>query len=290
MDTLTIYDINNIPHGSYGVLGCPIEHSLSPFIHNSLTEKENYYKIFIKPEDLIISLAIIKGRMQGFNVTIPHKIEIMDYLDEIDETARYYGAINTVKIKDNKLFGYNTDGEGFLKALNRANISIEGQNVLLAGAGGVARVMALEAVKHNSRLTIFCRNIDKGLTLKNRIANIYKDAQISVTDQAEPHQKYDVFLNGTPLGMYPDTDRMPIDAHYLDNIRAVFDTVYNPIETKLIKLAKSKGITAVNGLYMLSAQAAAARRIWTGIQYTDSVLDEVTKKLTGKLSIKGYNK
>jgi len=281
----TVYDIDNIPKGSYGVIGCPIEHSLSPIIHNTLSNSCGYFRILIKPDDLLVALPVLINRLKGFNVTIPHKVEIIKFLDEIDKTAEEYGAVNTVKCGDGIIKGYNTDGEGFRAALKYKNMSLRGKGVLLIGSGGVARVIAYEAVKEGSPLTILCRNLEKGEALKKRILSSYKDAEIRVLNSFDGGQ-YGLLVNATPLGMYPREDEMPIESKYLDNIESVFDTVYNPYDTKLIKEAEKRKIVSQNGLFMLTAQGVAARKIWTGEEFKEDKLINITELLKSELKEK----
>lgn len=279
-----IYDktnINMLPIDSYAVIGSPIEHSLSPLIHNSLTESDNYNRILLSAEDLDYAIPILKERLLGFNCTIPHKQVIREYLDEIDGVAEMYGAVNTVKKKNGKLIGYNTDGEGFQAALNRAGMSISNRRVIICGAGGVARVIAYEAVKAGSKVTIYCRSLDKGNSLMNDIKARYNNAYIIVTDKVDSY--YDILLNGTPVGMYPNTHAMPVSNEVIDRVGEIFDTIYNPIETLLINTGKHKGLKVSNGLYMLLYQAVAARQIWEDVGYRQEKLDNIIVNLQEKL-------
>lgn len=285
---MNIYDldsINSIPKGSYAVIGYPIEHSLSPDIHNALTKNNNYYCISLKPEELKKALPILRKKLKGFNCTIPHKLSIMQHLDYIDESATEYGAVNTVKVEGNRLYGYNTDGKGFLSAIKRAGMNLGNKSILLCGAGGVARVMAFECVKKGAHLTIYNRSKQRAIDLMKAIKLQYHDSRIDVIDIVV-NVKWDYLLNATPQGMYPKVNDIPIDPVLVPNFKGVYDTIYNPLETKLIKLAKEHNITADNGLYMLIMQAIHARVIWEGYGSSENIIGNIYNMLVTYLTIR----
>lgn len=279
----SLNDINKIPCNSYGVIGYPIEHSLSPIIHKGLSLSDNYYRILLSPEELEKAIPLLKERLLGFNITIPHKLAIMKYIDVLDETAIAYGAVNTVKISNGKLYGYNTDGIGFLSAIKRAGMSINNREVLLIGSGGVARVLAYEVVKAGSKLTIFCRNTISGRALADNILKSYPKALIKITDKLS-NIRYDILLNATPQGMYPNIDGIPVPVEIISNIDEIFDTIYNPSKTRLLIEAEKAGKKTMNGLYMLVAQAAGSREIWTNTSYRENAFDDIMKVLENKLN------
>lgn len=276
-----ITDLDKIRKNSYGVIGNPIEHSLSPVIHNGLSDENNYVKILLEPNKFDNSIPLLKERLKGFNCTIPYKQQIIKHIDVLDDTAMLYGAVNTVKVKENKLYGYNTDGYGFLKAIQFMNINLNNSKVLLIGAGGVARIIAYETVKANCELDIFARNKYRANLLKKDIEKIFTNSQINIIDNLKDN--YDLIVNATPVGMYPNINYMPIDENTIKNSKCVFDTIYNPIETKMLKVAINNGIKYSNGLYMLVYQAVYSRYIWNNESYSNKELNKIIEILNKML-------
>lgn len=261
---------------SFSLIGYPLGHSLSPVIHRELFKIKNidakYDLKEIEPEKLDENFRNLKN-LCGFNVTIPHKTKIIPNLDKLDPKAELFGAVNTVKCTD-ILTGYNTDCEGFLRSLEMANIKLEG-NILICGAGGVSRMFAFESVLNNCNVTIAVR--EKSLDSANKIKNEIKEKlnkDIKVTTFNDIKDGFDLIINGTPVGMYPNTNACVIDKEIVEKSKAVFDAIYNPEETLLIKYAKDAGIKHLNGLPMLVWQAAVAEEIWLDVKFT---LDDIEK-------------
>ncbi|KXG73860.1 shikimate dehydrogenase [Thermotalea metallivorans] len=267
----------------YGVIGYPISHSLSPEIHNSIFDKnqENsiYIPLAVSPEELARTIPLLKNNFQGFNITIPHKETIISYLDEMDERAQWYGAVNTVKIIEGKMIGYNTDGYGFVKSLLEAGIDLKGRKVLLIGAGGAARVAAHEILLLGGKLTIANRNTEKAERLKNvLIGNVgIQEIEIRSLDQLE--KGFDCVINATPLGMGPWCEEMPMKEEVLRGTAFVYDMIYNPYETKLLLQGKQYGCKTQNGLPMLFYQAVKAQEIWTGKVLKEEILYFLYKEI-----------
>lgn len=251
----------------YGVIGDPIAHSLSPVFHNHFLKQKHidgiYIPLKISSNNLGNKLNLLKSNFAGFNVTIPHKESIMQYLDEIDPLAIEYGAVNTVKIVDNRLIGYNTDGVGFIKSLEYMNINLKRKNILLLGAGGAAKVIALETVKLGGNLTIANRNIERGLRLKNQLEKLY-DVSINAVKPNKLNASFDVIINSTPIGMYPNIYEYPVSLSILEKAELVYDLIYNPYKTKLLQLGSQFGAKVINGLSMLIYQGLKSLEIWTG--------------------------
>jgi len=257
----------------YGLIGYPLGHSMSKIIHNELFKimnlKADYSVIEVKPEELENSNYVeALKKLNGFNVTIPHKINIIPYLDELSDKAKLFGSVNTVHIKDGKMKGYNTDCIGFLRAIHYADIKLGGK-VLLCGSGGVSRMFAFESVMAGADLTIAVR--ESSLKASNDIKRelnekLSKDCKIIYLSEAEGN--YDLIINGTPVGMYPNCDACVLDEKVIKTAKAVFDAIYNPLETKFIKYAKQAGIKYLNGLSMLVWQAAVAEEIWNETQFS----------------------
>ena len=273
---------------NFGLIGYPLGHSMSPVIHKELFKingiDADYNLKEISPDVLSQGIGELK-KLEGFNVTIPHKTEIIPFLDKLSDRAELFGAVNTVAAKDGILTGYNTDCFGFLRALEMAGIKLGG-NVLLCGSGGVSRMFAFEAVLADSNLTIAVRDedIDAANQIKKEIAQRL-NKNIAVTTLNNVDGEYDVLINGTPVGMYPNVDACVLPKDKIAKCKAVFDAVYNPLETRLIKYAKECGAKYSNGLPMLVLQAAVAQEIWFGVKFTmeqiSSVID-ITERELGK--------
>lgn len=256
----------------FAVIGHPIGHSMSPFIHNRLFKLSGidaeYTKLDIAPENLADEYDKVLSKLDGYNITIPHKQNIIPLIDEIDEKAKMYGSVNTVANIDGVAKGYTTDPDGFLKALDAAGITLDGRVVIL-GCGGVARTMAYEVVLKGLPLLFAVRKEDVEIakSLCNEIENTVKDAKVSFCLIDELSGDIDVLVNATPLGMFPKVDVQPVSDFVINRCASVFDAVYNPLETVLIKKALANGAKAVGGMSMLVWQAVVAHEKWDGSVY-----------------------
>lgn len=255
----------------FGLTGYPLGHSLSPVIHRELFKLcgiDGEYKLYeIAPEKLSTELDCLKNNLCGFNVTIPHKVDVIPFLDELNDRAALFGAVNTVKV-GKKTVGYNTDCIGFIRALEMADIDLSGE-VLVCGTGGVARMFAFEAVLADCELTIAAREDD--IPVANKIKDEIKEKlgkDAKVIDLREVNKGYHLIINGTPVGMYPNVDACVLPKEIIEKSDAVFDAIYNPEETLFIKYAKEAGIKYSNGLSMLVLQAVAAEEIWNGVTFS----------------------
>lgn len=255
----------------YAVIGHPIGHTMSPFIHRRLFEligkSAKYVALDISENELKGKIPELKS-LNGFNITIPHKQAIIPFLDKLDEKAALFGSVNTVHNNGGVYTGYTTDPNGFLKALQAGGAKLNGRNVIL-GAGGAARVMAFEAVLAGGMVTLTVRphSAEKARQLARDIRSSVKGAKVDICLLDEVVGNIDVLMNATPVGMYPNVDACPVRTSILKNCAAVFDAVYNPNETVLLRLAKENGAAAIGGMDMLVWQAAAAHEIWDGVQY-----------------------
>ncbi len=263
----------------YGLIGYPLGHSMSPVIHRELFKisgfDATYGLIETAPEDLEKVFQETLSGLRGFNVTIPHKMNIIKYLDELSPRAELFGAVNTVDVREDKTVGHNTDCAGFLSALKMADIELRGK-VLLLGCGGVARMIAFETLLAGAELTIAVRNadIEAANVLKNEIeSKLNKSCRIILLSECEP--EYDLVINGTPVGMYPKVDACPVSKEVIQSAKAVFDVIYNPQETVFIKYAKQAGIKYSGGLSMLVWQAAVAQEIWNGVKFSFADIEKV---------------
>lgn len=262
----------------FALIGYPLGHSMSPLIHRELFKINNidavYEPVEINPENFDNEFDGIKG-FDGFNVTIPHKIAVIPHLNALSKRAELFGAVNTVENKNDILTGHNTDCIGFLRALEMAGIT-PGGKVLVCGCGGVSRMFAFEAVLAGADLTVAVRDtgFDGGRRLINEIeSRLGKSAELITLDNADG--EFDLIINGTPVGMHPDTDSCVLPKEKVQKAKAVFDAVYNPLETRLISYAREAGIKFSNGLSMLVLQAAAAQEIWFGVKFSNEQIKAV---------------
>lgn len=274
------------------LIGHPVEGSLSPAMHNAAFKSMNLDAIYVQVDVLEKNLAdamngIRAMEIAGFNVTIPHKIRVMEFLDELDESARSTGAVNTVVNRRGKLVGFNTDGEGALRALKPAVGTFRNKRVVLLGAGGAARGIAMSLVKAGARLTITNRTVGRAKALVSTI-NQKTKAKVSVVPAKKPALKQairdaDILINATSVGMRPDVDRTLVTADMMHKGLVVNDIVYKPLQTRLLKEAKKAGAKTVSGLGMLVNQGALSFEIWTGKRAPVKVMEAAMKLELGKV-------
>lgn len=257
----------------FAVIGHPIGHTMSPFIHKRLFKlagiEGDYTVMDIAPEDLPEKIKVL-NQLDGYNITIPNKQEIIPYLDQLDQKAKLYGSVNTVR-NGEKREGFTTDPDGFLKALAAAGIPFDG-DVCIVGCGGVARTFVYEAALAGCRITIAVRPEDTEVrdALAKEVAGKLDGTHVRtcLISEIEENNVYpDLLVNATPVGMFPNTEIMPVSEKVISRCGNVFDAIYNPLETKLIQTAKSFGIKAVGGMAMLVWQAVVAHEIWDGTVY-----------------------
>ncbi len=266
----------------YAVLGHPVGHSLSPLIQNTLFKISDYNGVYtafdVPPENLEEILIFLTKYFHGFNCTIPLKEKIIPYLDEISDRAEWCGSVNTVKVENGRLCGYSTDGLGMLGALKSAGISINKKKVLISGSGGVARVALFEALNENASVTIAARNSVKAEKLKSD-AEREMGVSVNTCNIDGVKGEYDVLLQCTPVGMFPDMDKMPVSKEVINNVGAAFDTIYSPRDTMLIKTFKEQGKKAVGGIDMLILQAVAAQEIWRDEEIEEATVIRLKEEL-----------
>lgn len=273
-----IADIKKFKKKVFGVIGFPIKHSMSPEIHKPLFKinnvKRDYVIVEIEPQSIKEAILILKEHFEGFNCTIPFKEIIIPFIDVLDKKAEFYGAVNTVKVICGKLYGYNTDGDGFNYAIKKANIDLENKKVLIIGAGGVSRVMAFEAALKNANISIFDIDLAKAQNLCTGIKEKIKGTKITALNE-QNDDRYDIILNGSPVGMWDKISRMPIKLEIIKNTKAVFDTIYNPNITKLLLSAKENGCIIQGGMPMLVGQAVSAQKIWFDKEFCEKDIDKI---------------
>ncbi|MCC6569534.1 MAG: shikimate dehydrogenase [Anaerolineales bacterium] len=262
-------------HYSLGLIGYPLSHSLSPKIHAAALKAcglEGNYSLFpIYPEDkrgLKDLLNRVRSQeLHGLNVTIPHKQNVIEFLDELTPTAKSIGAVNTIYLQDSKLIGDNTDAAGFLSDLhsffgNRKSEIENRKSVLVLGAGGSARAVVYALLNDGWNVTISARRIEQAQQLATSFTQ-YAIRSMSFTDL--PLSTFHLIVNTTPVGLTPNVNDSPLPNDVsLKPDMFVYDLVYNPRETKLVRDARSQGLHATTGLGMLIEQAALSFEIWTG--------------------------
>lgn len=254
------------------IIGSPIVHSKSPLMHNTMLDflglNYHYIAFNVLPEDLANAINGIRAlNISGFNVTIPHKVEVMKYLDEISTEAKEIGAVNTVINENGKLIGYNTDGAGYVRSLvEDTNINLKGKNVLLLGAGGAARAIGYTLSEHQvEHLIIVNRNLEKATHIKSKLGNNCKVTVVTPSNIKEYIDNTDIIINTTSVGMHPNTEESLIKKEWIKPNHLVSDIVYNPLITKLLLDAHNAGAQTHSGLGMFVHQGAIAFEKWTGI-------------------------
>jgi len=254
------------------VIGDPVEHSLSPVMHNAAFEELNldfvYVAFRVRREELRDALIGARSLdLLGLNVTMPHKNTAIRYLDEIDATARSIGAVNTILNDKGNLIGYNTDGVGALNALKENDITPNGKKLLLLGAGGAGKAIAFHAAQEAEELVILNRTPQKAKKLAEVLRKEFNkkiNGKMLSTEIIEEELKdTDILVNATSVGMHPDIDRSLVPPGLLRPNLCVMDIVYDPTETKLAKDAKTVGSKVVSGIETLVYQGAASFEIWT---------------------------
>lgn len=272
-----------------GLIGHPVEHSFSPPMHNAAFDALGmdyaYVAFDVEPQDLRSAVDGAKSlNIKGFNVTIPHKIEVMGCLDELDEVAELIGAVNTIDFKDMK--GYNTDGIGAIRAIEEVT-KVKGKDVVVAGAGGASRAISFYLAKFGaSSITILNRNVDRAQSLAEDIlaSKLIGDVNVDSISEIDSHlNDSDVLVDTTPLGMHPHINDEPIaTADDMHEDLVVFDAVYNPNETVLLKEAIEAGAKPVYGIKMLLYQGAESFRIWTGQDAPIDVMEKALNEYLGR--------
>ena len=249
-----------------GLLGNPLAHSWSVQIHEYVLQEPCYQLYEVNRE--MVREFFETNDLDGFNVTIPYKQTVMDYMDEIDPAALRIGAVNTVVHKDGTFYGYNTDCLGFMQMLEQNNIPVKGNHAAILGSGGASKA-AMEGIRMlGGTFDVVSRNPEDGM--------------ISYEELYENEKRYSLIVNATPVGMYPHTEAVPVDLSHFSDLLAVVDIVANPLRTSLMMRAKEMGIPALGGLEMLVRQAVEADRLYTGNEYPESLVKSCMNELLKK--------
>lgn len=270
-----------------GVFGDPVDDNPTGVVEEAAFAAKNlnyrYLTIKVLPEDLETAMKSVRVfNMRGINLTMPHKIKVLPYLDELSPAAEIIGAVNTVIHKEGKLYGENTDGKGFVTALKETGESLDGKNVTILGAGGAARAIAVECALNGAKhIVVVNRNAEKGQELasllnKNTDAKaefIFWDKEVKIPEKTE------ILINATSVGFSPDVNSRPdIDYNTVLEDMCVCDVVFNPAETLFLKAAEEKGAKTVNGLGMLVQQAALNFTLWTDEEAPVEIMREALKR------------
>lgn len=270
-----------------GVFGDPVDDNPTGVVEEAAFAAKNlnyrYLTIKVLPEDLGKAMDSVKiFDMKGINLTMPHKIKVLPYLDELSPAAEIIGAVNTVIQKEGKLFGENTDGKGFVTALKNSGETLDKKNVTILGAGGAARAIAVEcALNGAAYINIINRSIEKGEELASLI-QMKTDSSAKYlnwkNNMAIPSDT-DILINATSIGFSPNvTDKPDIDYTSITPEMCVCDVIFNPAETIFLKTAAENGAKTITGLGMLVQQAALNFTLWTGVEAPVDVMEDALKK------------
>ena len=247
----------------YGCIGEHLPHSFSREIHGEIGSYAYELKE-LTPEELP-GFMTSRGFM-GINVTIPYKQAVIPFLDEIDETARAIGAVNTVVNRDGKLYGYNTDLYGLTRLIRRIGLDLSGKKVLVLGTGGTSRTSSYAAEKLGARVVY-------------RVSRTSREGSLSYEDVLRDHTDAQIILNTTPCGMFPRPAEQPLSLESFTRLEGVADAIYNPLRSRLVLDARSRGIPAEGGLYMLVAQAVRASELFLNMSYPDDLTDQIYDRI-----------
>ncbi|MBS7634048.1 shikimate dehydrogenase [Candidatus Bathyarchaeota archaeon] len=282
------------------LIGDPVEHSLSPVIQNAAFKHLGldyiYLAFNVRADRLKDAVSGIRAlNMHGLNVTMPHKIAVIKYLDGLDETASRVGSVNTILNSDGRLIGYTTDGVGALNALKSADADPSGKKVVILGAGGSSRAVSFTLAEIASELVILNRTFDRAKDLKNVLRRVLgNELRIKAAPLTDEYLKKeledaDILINATSVGMKPNSDDTPVKRDYLRKDLVVFDFVYEPLETRLLREARLAGAKVIDGLSMLIHQGAASFRIWTGMKAPVEIMMDAALKRIKQLKSSASN-
>jgi shikimate dehydrogenase len=267
-----------------GLIGYPIEHSLSPAMHNSafaaLSLNWCYVPLPAPPERLGEAVAGLRALgLAGVNVTVPHKEAVVSYLDEVTPAAQAIGAVNTIVVRKG-LIGHNTDWQGFLTALSEGGFDPQGKRAVVLGAGGAARAVVHALARAGAQVTVLNRTLARAQALIQDFSPLFPALPLTLQTLEEQTAGAHLLVNATPVGMWPQVDQSiwPEDLPFPGHL-TVFDLVYNPRQTKLLRQAEAVGAKVIGGLGMLVHQGAAAFELWTGEKAPVEVMYEATNKI-----------
>ncbi len=265
----------------YGLLGYPLGHSLSPQIHQMLFsiagKADGQYDLYARETPAEFEDVL---KLDGFNVTIPHKTNIISYLSRTDDKVSLYHACNTVVRKGNILCGYNTDVDGFWETLRSHHIDLKDKKVLVTGFGGVSKMMVTESILAGAEVTVCLRSETKAEAAR---LEIEKKTGKTISVTTRPEEDYEVILQGTPAGMFPNVIASPVPLSRLKNTKFAFDTIYNPVTTLLTNAVNFSGGIGMNGLRMLVCQAGYAQKHFYGAEFSTEQYRTVEREVQKQL-------
>ena len=280
-----LYQIDKIDSKTMicGLVGLPVMHSVSPHVHNASFASERINGVYL-PFEVRDARAFFRRmvhprsrelnwNLRGLSVTAPHKQTVMECLDLVDPTAEKIGAVNTVVVDQERLLGYNTDAAGFIEPLLVRFGTVRDARVAIIGAGGAARAAVYALRQQNAQVTLFARDVGKALPL----AQLFDISCESLAGAS--FSGYDFVVNATPLGSGAHIDQSPVTSEQLNGVRCVYDLIYNPRETRLLKEAGAVGCETLGGLEMLVAQAKLQFELWTKIKPSSAAIHEALEKL-----------
>ncbi|MCR5295974.1 MAG: hypothetical protein K6E17_01070 [Clostridiales bacterium] len=247
----------------YGLIGEHLGHSFSAVIHGQIG-REPYELLELAPQELETFLR--DREFRGINVTIPYKQAVIPCLDEVSETAREIGAVNTIVNREGRLVGDNTDLEGITKLILRVCPDLKGRKTLVLGTGGTSRTAVYAARRLGADPVI-------------RVSRTAREGAVSYADALRDHRDAEIIINTTPCGMYPNSGEAPLELEGFDRLAGVVDVIYNPLRTKLVLEARRRGIPAEGGLYMLVAQAVRAAEIFRNTEYPAEMTERIYRSL-----------
>lgn len=262
----------------YGLLGEKLGHSFSPIIHAKVFEeldiKGHYHLFEVNKNHLENAVRGFKALgVKGVNVTIPYKVEIMKYLDQISEEAKMIGAINTIRFEGQKAIGYNTDYYGFGMMLEEYDIKLKNKRAVILGTGGATKAVVKYLLDHDIKdVTLVTRNVTRAKEEWNEFTLISYDEIKSLKER-------EIIINATPCGMYPNIEKSPVTKMDLSNFQTAVDLIYNPKETLFMKYGKEEGLKAINGMHMLVGQAIKAEELWNDIKIDKNIYRKICKEL-----------
>ena len=275
-----------------GLIGNPVEHTLSPVIHNTIAENMNENMVYVPFPVADDIESAIKGAyalgIQGMNITVPYKSDAIPFLAKLDKEAEIIGAVNTLVRTENGYKGYNTDLPGLYRAILSEGIEVRGSRVIIVGAGGAARAAAFMcAFNKAERVVILNRTVEKAERIVNEVKEKTGFAAMeakAITDYHSIKGEGYLVLQATKVGLYPKTEESPItDEVFFEKAAVVYDLIYTPQQTMFMRLAQGQGVAAYNGLKMLLYQGVAAYEMWNQVSVPDTVVEKAYQALLKKL-------
>ena len=275
-----------------GLIGNPVEHTLSPVIHNTIAENMNENMVYVPFPVADDIESAIKGAyalgIQGMNITVPYKSDVIPFLAKLDKEAEIIGAVNTLVRTENGYKGYNTDLPGLYRAILSEGIEVRGSRVIIVGAGGAARAAAFMcAFNKAERVVILNRTVEKAERIVNEVKEKTGFAAMeakAITDYHSIKGEGYLVLQATKVGLYPKTEESPItDEVFFKKAAVVYDLIYTPQQTMFMRLAQGQGVAAYNGLKMLLYQGVAAYEMWNQVSVPDTVVEKAYQALLDQL-------